>query len=304
MKVLVTGGAGFIGSHIVKRLLQKQCEVVVIDDLSTGSLRNLTQKQICIQMDIRSEKVLELCRTERFDAVIHLAAQTMVPASIKKPVYDCEVNIAGTLNILEAARQTGVKRVIFSSTAAVYGNVSAIPVKEHALLQPTSFYGLSKLTAERYLQIYSQLYGIEHVILRYANVYGERQGDFGEGGVISIFLRKIYHNMPVIIFGDGGQTRDFVYAGDVAEANYLALQSEHVNTVYNIGTQTETSVNALLDILETISQKPVEREYNKIRAGDIYRSSLCSEAAAAGLYWKAQTTLEDGLIKTYAALNF
>lgn len=303
MKVLVTGGAGFIGSHVVRRLLRDNCDVIVIDDLSTGSLQNLTQEQACIQMDVRSEKVLGLCKAERFDAIIHLAAQTMVPVSIRKPVYDCDVNIAGTINILEAARLTGIKRIIFSSTAAVYGNVETIPVKEQELLQPTSFYGLSKLTVEKYLQLYSQLYGIEHVILRYANVYGERQGDFGEGGVISIFSRKIYHNLPVTIFGDGGQTRDFVYAGDVAEANCRALQSKHVNTVYNIGTQTEISVNLLVDILGEIAEKPVGREYKKVRAGDIYRSSLCNEAAAAGLGWQAQTALEDGLMKTYAALN-
>ncbi|HEY3423524.1 MAG TPA: NAD-dependent epimerase/dehydratase family protein [Negativicutes bacterium] len=299
MKVLVTGGAGFIGSHIVDRLLGENCAVVVVDNLSTGRSSNINPAARFIEMDIRNPQLLDMFTIEQFDYVIHLAAQTMVPKSLEAPDYDCQINILGTINVLEACRKTKIKRVIFSSTAATYGNTACIPVTEQVATEPTSFYGLSKLTVEKYLVLYHQIYGLDYVVLRYANVYGERQGDAGEGGVISIFIRKISNGQPITIFGDGGQTRDFVYAGDVANANYQALLTPGANAVYNISTQTETSVNTLVELIGKISGKAVEKVNSTPRDGDIYRSSLSNVLAKSTLSWQPQMALLDGLFKTY-----
>jgi UDP-glucose 4-epimerase len=302
MKVLVTGGAGFIGSHVVAKLLQEQCKVVVIDNLSTGLTENVPEGVRLIEMDICSKNLLAIFQREGFGAVIHLAAQTMVPVSLNKPDYDCQINILGTVNVLEACRMTGVKRIVFASSAAVYGDVDHIPVVESAQTKPTSFYGLSKLTVEKYLQMYQQIFGLEYVILRYANVYGERQGDGGEGGVISIFARKISNDETVAVYGDGGQTRDFVYAGDVAIANYQAIITDKINTIYNISTQTEVSINQLIEVLGQVTGKKVEKSYYPVRDGDIYRSTLCNQAAGKKLPWQRKVSLSEGLSLTYHAM--
>jgi len=302
MKVLVTGGAGFIGSHVVDKLIQECCQVVIIDNLSTGLLENINPAAQFIKMDIRNKRLLDLFIVEKFDFVIHLAAQTMVHKSLEMPDYDCDINISGTVNILEACRKTGVKRIVFSSTAAVYGNVTILPVIEAAQKEPTSFYGLSKLTCENYLSLYKQVYGLEYMILRYANVYGERQGDGGEGGVISIFARKINQNQPVLIFGDGSQTRDFIYVGDIANANYQSLLAIYANEVCNISTQTETSVNMLIEYMEDVAGKAVIKMYNDKREGDIYKSFLSNAAAQKTLEWQPRMPLMEGLTKTYKSL--
>jgi len=299
LKILVTGGAGFIGSHIVEKLVKEDCQVVVIDNLSTGVRENIPSAVKLIEMDICSHELINIFKTENFDAVLHLAAQTMVPVSLKKPDYDCQINILGTLNVLEACRSTGVKRVVFSSTAAVYGNADCLPVMESTETRPTSFYGLSKLTVENYLALYHQVYGLEYVVLRYANVYGERQGDGGEGGVVSIFTRLISAGKSLTIFGDGGQTRDFIYAGDVANANYQALLTPHVNHVYNVSTQIETSVNELITIFEKVASKSVEKVCVPVREGDIYRSMLSNDQATQKLGWKPMMNLAEGLRRTY-----
>ena len=302
MKILVTGGAGFIGSHVVEKLLHEQCEVVIIDNLSTGLQENINKAAKFVKMDIRSNQLLELFTAEKFDGVIHLAAQTMVHKSLEMPDYDCDVNISGTVNVLEACRKTNVKRIIFSSTAAVYGNVTTLPVIESAPKTPTSFYGLSKLTCEQYLALYQQVYGLEYVVLRYANVYGERQGDGGEGGVISIFTRKINQGESLLIFGDGSQTRDFIYVGDIANANYQSLLTIHQNNVYNISTQTETSITTLIEYMSQVAGKEVSKICGDLREGDIYKSSLSNAAAQENLNWQPCTTLLDGLTKTYHSL--
>lgn len=302
MKVLVTGGAGFIGSHIVDKLIAEDCQTVIIDNLSTGSLENVNQQAQFVKMDIRSAEVYDFCLKEKFDYIIHLAAQTMVPQSIENPVFDCNVNVAGTVNLLEAGRKTGVKRFIAASSAAVYGDVPVLPIEEDSIPRPASFYGLSKLTMEKYMAMYKDIYGLEYVVLRYANVYGERQGDFGEGGVISIFTNKIAAGQKISIFGDGSQTRDFVYVGDVANANFQALTAEKVNAVYNISTQTEVSVETLVEILSKVSGKNVDKAYLAAREGDIYRSILSNAAAQSNLQWKPQTRLVDGLTKTYESI--
>jgi UDP-glucose 4-epimerase len=302
MKVLVTGGAGFIGSHVVDKLIQECCQVVIIDNLSTGLLENINPSAQFVKMDIRSNQLLDLFITEKFDFVIHLAAQTMVHKSLEMPDYDCDINISGTVNVLEACRKTNVKRIVFSSTAAVYGNVTRLPIIEEAQKEPTSFYGLSKLTCENYLSLYNQVYGLEYIILRYANVYGERQGDGGEGGVISIFARKINQNQPVLIFGDGSQTRDFIYVGDIANANYQSLLSVCANQVCNISTQTETSVNMLIEYMENVAGKVVIKMYNNKREGDIYKSFLSNTTAQKILGWQPRIPLIEGLTKTYESL--
>ena len=303
MKVLVTGGAGFIGSHVVDLLVQENCQVVIIDNLSTGLVENINPAANFIKMDIRSNQILDLFITEKFDSVIHLAAQTMVHKSLEMPDYDCDINISGTVNILEACRKTNVKRIVFSSTAAVYGNVTTLPVEEGSQKTPTSFYGLSKLTCEEYLSMYNKIYSLEYMVLRYANVYGERQGDGGEGGVISIFARKINQSQPILIFGDGSQTRDFIYVGDIASANYQALLTTHANKACNISTQTETSVNQLIEYMEEVAGKTVMKSYNERREGDIYKSSLSNAIAQKDLNWQPSVSLVEGLAKTYHSLT-
>lgn len=302
MKVLVTGGAGFIGSHVVDQLIREDCQVVIMDNLITGLAENINPAARFIEADIRSNSLLSLFAAEKFDSVIHLAAQTMVHESMARPDYDCDVNIAGTVNILEACRKTNVKRIVFSSTAAVYGNVTALPVMETSQKVPASFYGLSKYTCENYLALYSQAYGLEYVVLRYANVYGERQGEGGEGGVISIFARHISQDQPITIFGDGGQTRDFIYVGDVANANYQSLLLQNSNQIFNISTQSETSVNSLIESMEKVAGKAVTKCYQDKREGDIYKSFLSNELARKHLKWQPNMPLMEGLTKTYHSL--
>lgn len=299
MKILVTGGAGFIGSHIVEKLLQEQCRVAVMDNLSTGCRENVPGGVKFFEMDICSEQIRDVFNNEGFDAVIHLAAQTMVPVSLDKPDYDCLVNILGTVNILEACRKTGVKRVVFASSAAVYGDTGDVPLAENSKTMPASFYGLSKLIGEKYLQMYHEQYGLEYVVLRYANVYGERQGDGGEGGVISIFSRKICRNEPLTIFGDGGQTRDFIHAGDVADANWLALIVPDANHIFNVSTQTETSLHELVHIMQSVSGYRVRKSFAREREGDIYRSALANNKAYEQLGWKPKISLYVGLNRVF-----
>lgn len=299
MKVLVTGGAGFIGSHVVEYLLKEDCDVIVLDNLSTGCKETVPESVKIIKMDICSPALTDLMEQERFDSVIHLAAQTMVPVSIDNPEFDCRVNVLGSVNLLEACRKTGVKRIIFSSSAAVYGNNETCSIREDSKTEPTSFYGLSKLTVENYIQLYSQLYGLEYFILRYSNVYGERQGDRGEGGVISIFCNRIRTDQMLIINGDGGQTRDFVYVEDVAIANWKALTAPNANEVLNVSTNTETSVNELIALLGSLCGKIIEKKHGPVREGDIYRSTLANSKVIRSLGWQPSVALREGLKKTY-----
>lgn len=302
MKVLVTGGAGFIGSHIVDQLISAENKVVVVDDLSIGSLGNVNKQAQLVQLSVLADSLLELFRQECFDAVVHLAAQTIVSVSLEHPDLDAKVNVLGTLQVLEGCRQTGVKRIVFASSAAVYGDVSVLPVPEQAATQPTSFYGLSKLTVERYIQMYRELYGLNYQVLRYANVYGERQGDRGEGGVVSIFARGMSKKTPLTIYGDGEQTRDFVYVGDVAAANVAAINSRSTDQILNISTQTETSVNQLASLLKNISGYTGAIDSQPARPGDILRSMLCNDQARCNLGWIPQTSLQDGLTKTFKSM--
>ena len=303
MKVLVTGGAGFIGSHIVDQLLAEGHQVVVVDDLSTGSLDNVNPQASFVRLSVLDGELLGLFEREKFDAALHLAAQTIVGSSLEHPDIDARVNVLGTLQVLEGCRQHGVERIIFASTAAVYGDVTELPVPEEAPGQPASFYGLSKLTAERYIQMYHALYGLNYLILRYANVFGERQGDRGEGGVVSIFAGCLCRNNRLNIYGDGGQTRDFVYVGDVAAANVAAVTTPQTNRILNISSQTETSVNELASLFAEIAGEAACPAYHPARSGDILRSTLRNREACAALDWQPRIGLREGLERTYKALR-
>jgi len=303
MKILITGGAGFIGSHLVEKLLKENCQVLVLDNLHTGLRENLPQGVSLIEMDVRDENILAVFAKEKFDGVVHLAGQTMVNVSVDDPQFDAAENIQGTINILEAARKTGVKRVVFASTAAAYGDAKELPIVETMALSPLSFYGLSKVTVEHYLALYHEIFNLDYVVLRFANVYGERQGDGGEGGVISIFTKRIASGKAITIYGDGGQTRDFVYAGDIAAGIYCALTTGNVNTAYNLSTQTEVSVNAMVALFDDITGKHVVPQYGTARKGDIYRSILSNAKAIADLGWKPVMSLAEGLQRTYHSFS-
>ncbi|SFB08189.1 NAD-dependent epimerase/dehydratase family protein [Selenomonas ruminantium] len=305
MNVLVTGGAGFIGSHLVRQLLDAKHNVTVLDNVSTGTWQHLPQGKdtcTCWELDIRDKAAREKIEQAKFDVIVHLAAQTMVDVSIKDPEFDASENVMGTVNVLEAARHSGVKRIIFASTAASYGDVAEdkLPIREEETLAPMSFYGLTKVTVEKYLQLYHDLYGLDYVALRFANVYGERQGDTGEGGVISIFAKRIAKDQGVTVFGDGKQTRDFIYAGDIASGIIAAMTTDKANAVYNLSNQTETSLRELIDLMAKAAGKKVEPAFAAPREGDINRSMLCNEAAVQNLNWQPQMDLAEGLARTIA----
>ena len=299
MKILVTGGAGFIGSHVLERLARdKGNTITVLDNLDSGIAENIPSGVAFIREDIRSSKIINIFQENTFDVVIHLAAQTMVPYSIAHPNEDADVNLIGLINVLEAARLTGVKSVVFSSSAAVYGNSINLPLKENETLVPTSFYGITKMTTEHYLRVYHELYGINTTVLRFANVYGERQGIGGEGGVVCIFSQKISENQNIDVFGDGEQTRDFVYVKDIAKAICGAIEHKGFG-IYNVSTNTEVSVNELIGAFEKVSGKKIQVNYLPARTGDIYRSVLSNKALKTEFKIDAFTSLEEGLNNTY-----
>lgn len=302
MKVLVTGGAGFIGSHIVDLLLQSDMQVTILDNLSTGAFGNINPGAVFLKKDIRDKDLKELLARERFDYVVHQAGQTTVANSLKDPYYDCDVNIRGLINLLEASRLSGVKRIVFASSAAIYGDTAVLPILEECKTLPVSFYGESKLTGERYLNLYYKNFGLEYVVLRYANVYGERQSDSGEGGVISIFLNKLINGQKLTVYGDGNQTRDFIYVKDVAMANYQALFSHAANRIYNISTVKETSLQELIELLSQVSGKQLEVIHDVARDNDIRRSVLENQAAVNELSWQPAYTLKKGLCSMMQAL--
>lgn len=301
MKVLVTGGAGFIGSHLLPRLVADGHQVTVLDNFSTGKREYIPSGLPIIQRDILADGLAEIFQREQFEAVVHLAAQTMVDESMRFPEKDAKENVLGTVKLLEAARSSKVTRIIIASSAAVYGDVNEkeLPLSEKRAAAPLSFYGLSKLTAENYLTMYQRIFGLDYVILRFANVYGERQGTSGEGGVVSIFSKAAAAGKGVNVFGSGEQSRDFIYAGDVADAIAAALRTENVNGVYNISTAIETSVNTLIRILSRVSGRELAVRQLPVREGDILRSSLDNKAAKQGLGWRPKTDIDEGLKRTY-----
>ncbi|UXM85438.1 SDR family oxidoreductase [Methanococcus aeolicus] len=295
MKVLITGGAGFIGSHIVDKFLENNHEVVVLDDLTTGNLDNIKRNNDNIEFINKSILDNDL-NFEGVDAVIHHAAQINVRTSVENPVLDGDINILGLINILEKIKKYNVKKIIFASSGgAVYGEPKYMPVDENHVVAPMSPYGLSKFCGEEYIKLYNRLYDIDYTILRYSNVFGERQDPLGEAGVISIFIDKMVKNEKATIFGDGGQTRDFVYVGDVAEANLKALDWK--NEIVNIGTGIETSVNELYSVIANELNYDGKPIYDEPREGEVYRISLNINKAKK-LGWKPSVDLKEGIKRT------
>lgn len=299
MKILVTGGAGFIGSHVVEQLQQAGHMPIIFDDLSHGMRKHIPEGVKLIVGDIRDKSVLEVAFAESsFDAVIHLASQTLVPDSLEDPMTDCQINLEGILNVLECCRKYHVGHVLFSSSAAVYGDNLNIPLKETERLLPTSPYGLTKMTTEHYLRIYHELYGIDATVFRFANVYGERQGEKGEGGVVSIFCKLLSQGKPITVFGNGDQTRDFIYAGDIARAIIAALSLKGYHTI-NVSTGKETSINELIRAFELAVGHTFDVIYTDPRRGDILRSVLSNENLINYLKIKPSMDLTQGIQQTY-----
>ncbi len=300
MKILVTGGAGFIGSHVVDSYVHAGHAVVVVDNLTTGKRKNVNPAAAFYEMDIRDEALAEIFAAEQPDVVNHHAAQASVPLSVSRPLYDAEVNLLGSLNLMEQARRHGVQRVIYASTGgAVYGEPAYLPCDEAHPIRPLSPYGASKHAVEHYLQLYRQLHGLGYTILRYANVYGPRQDPHGEAGVVSIFTNQMLAGQPATVHGDGQQERDFVYVGDCAQANLAALEQQR-DGIFNIGVGAGTTINALFDQLAAITGYAHERGHGPTRAGDIYRSYLDAGRARRELGWQPRFDLEQGLRATVA----
>ncbi len=303
MKALVTGGAGFIGSHVVDGLVDRDWEVLVIDDLSTGHADNLAEARRrgsvkLHQLDIRSDDLVEVGRRFGPDVVFHLAAQAAVPVSVARPRFDADVNITGTINVLEMAVAAGADRLVFASSGgAIYGSGAKLPVREQMAKHPESPYGISKKVVEDYFRYYRGRYDLDFVLLALSNVYGPRQDAFGEAGVVAIFTTKMLAGEVPTIFGDGEQTRDFVYVEDVAEA-FLRSGRRGGGRLLNIGTGRETSVNHLFSVLATTVGFAGKAGHGDPRPGDLLRSVVDPSAAATHLGWEAWTTLEDGLDRT------
>lgn len=299
MKILVTGGAGFIGSHVVDRYRAEGHQVVVVDNLSSGRREFVNPKATLYVMDIRSPRLAEVFEAERPDAVNHHAAQPDVRRSVADPVLDASVNVLGSLNVLACCRRFGVGRVIYAATGgAVYGDTPVLPTPEDHPPRPASPYGISKLAVEHYLTSWGIIYGISGLALRYANVYGPRQNPLGEAGVVAIFTRRLLRGEPAIINGDGTQTRDYVYVGDVAEANLRALDQPEVTGALNIGTGVETSVLDLFHRLQAAAGVPGEARHGPPKAGEQRRSVLDITLAKRLLGWSPRVTLDEGLRRT------
>ena len=298
MRITVTGGAGFIGSHLVDRLIEDGHTVQVIDNLYTGNKEFVHSKAQFVELDIRDPKLYSVLEEFRPDYIFHEAAQTEVSTSMSDPMLDCDINLMGLINLLNAAVKLDIKKFLMPSSAAVYGNLDTLPLNEEMIGNPSSFYGLTKLTTEHYLRIYHEAFGLPYICYRYSNVFGPRQGNGGEGGVISIFAKAIVQDSPIIIYGDGKQTRDFIYVDDVVEANILGMQHQ-VTGIYNVSTGISSSVNLLVDEFRNISGKDIEVVYDKPRLGDIRDSVLATDKSEKGLLFTAKYNLHDGLIKTY-----
>jgi len=302
-RVLVTGGGGFIGSHLVDRLLGEGFEVVVLDDFSSGRVENLKHHFgrdgfVFVRGDVRDRDVVGRV-VEGVDVVFHLAALVSVPVSVEDPVLVEDVNVGGTLNVLKACVDAGVKRFVFAGSCAVYGEGCGVPRCEDDVLDPISPYGVSKLAGEFYCRVFYRVYGLETVVLRYFNVYGPRQVYGPYSGVISIFISRLLEGKPPVIFGDGSQVRDFVYVKDVVEANFLAMFSKNaVGGVFNVGSGRCTSINELAGLLIELMGVDVEPVYSDPRPGDIRYSCADIGRARKVLGFEPRVDLRDGLLET------
>lgn len=296
--VVVTGGAGFIGSHLVQELVESKQHVHIIDNLSTGSAGKVHPAAVLHVEDIRSPAALQTIISLKPDTVFHLAAQADVQQSISNPRLDMEINAGGTLNMLEGCRKAGVRKFIFASTSGVYGNLDKDLLDETDTAMPISFYGLSKYAAEHYIRLYGQLFDVDWTVLRFANVYGPGQTSKGEGGVVSIFLNQLQQDKPLTINGDGEQTRDFIYVKDVVSA-LSAAQSSDCRDIFHVSTGAATSVNRLVALLRQYHSKDIHTHNRSARAGDIRNSCLSNDRIRISLNWKHQFSIEEGLQETY-----
>jgi len=298
MKILVTGGAGFIGSNLVDALINEGHDVCIVDNLSTGQKENLNAKAKLFEMDITDKKLAEVFAQEKPEAVFHLAAQIDVRKSVADPVADAQINILGSINLLENCKKFGVKKFIFSSTGgAIYGDADIIPTPETYEQKPISPYGICKLSVEKYLHYYHVVFGLPYVILRYANVYGPRQNFQGEAGVVAIFCSKLLAGNQPTIWGAGKQTRDYVFVGDVVAANLAALKSDKVD-IYNVGTSVETDVNQLAEEIKKNISTDLEFSHGEAKAGEQQRSCLDYSKIKKELGWEPKVKLIEGIKKT------
>lgn len=300
MKVLVTGGAGFIASHIVDAYVERGHEVFILDDLSTGQKPNLNPKATFHQVDIADAKAVKLIEQIKPDLLNHHAAQMDVRHSVADPQFDARVNILGFINLLEACKNAGTKKIIFASSGgAVYGEQETFPAAEDHPTRPASPYGVSKRTGELYLSYYQQAFGMPYIALRYANVYGPRQSNRGEAGVVAIFISLLLAGKIPVINGDGKQTRDYVYVGDVVNANVAALTSPYVGEI-NIGTGVETDVVTLYELLRQGAGSKLEARHGPAKIGEQRRSCLAAQRASGIFGWRPQVSLREGLERTIA----
>lgn len=303
MKILVTGGAGFIGSHVVDAYIAAGHTVTVVDNLSSGSRSNINADARLIVADIRHPSLLDIFASERPEIVSHLAAQISVRVSITDPLHDANVNILGTINVLEAARRAGVRKIIYSSSGgAAYGEPHYVPCDEDHPIEPLSPYGVTKYAAEHYVALYRRLYGCDTTVLRYPNVYGPRQDPYGEGGVVAIFTAQMLRNEPVTIYGTGDQERDFVMVADIAAANLAALDRGG-GEIINLGSGKGTSVGEMYRLLAALLNYRQSPLYRPARAGEVFKISLTNERATRLLGWKPMIALPDGLRMTAEAIR-
>ncbi len=301
MKVLVTGGAGFIGSHVVDALLEAGHDVAVVDDLSTGNRANVDPRARFYRVDLRDEAALKaVLEQERPEVISHQAAKANVRESMARPRLYAEVNIIGSVNLLEQARRCGTRKVVYASTGgAVYGEPEYLPVDENHPINPLDPYGASKHQVEHYLYIYRKHYDIEYTVLRYPNVYGPRQDPEGEAGVIAIWTARMLRNQPAVIHGSGEQQRDFVFVGDIARANVLALDKGD-GEIMNLGSGVGTTINTVFDLLKAATGYTQERVHGPAKQGEVFRSYITHDKAERLLGWKPTVSLSEGLERTVA----
>ena len=297
MKILITGGVGFISSHIVDLLIDNNYDVCVIDNLSHGKKENLNPKAKFYNVDIRDKEVFDVFQKEKPDIVIHNAAQISVSNSLQKPLEDATINIIGTINILEASRIFGIKKIIYPASAAIFGEPEYLPIDENHPLNMISPYGVSKHTVEHYLGVYKKLYNIDYMVLRYSNVYGPRQDSSGEGGVVSIFCEMLINSKSPYIYGDGEQIRDFVYVKDVAKANLMAIESNECG-IYNVCTNTKITVNNLFGYIKDLIGKDIRPIHGKEREGDIRNSYMTYDKIRNEIGWSPKYSIQNGLEET------
>ncbi|MBI5475757.1 MAG: NAD-dependent epimerase/dehydratase family protein [Ignavibacteriales bacterium] len=298
MKILITGGAGFIASHITDACLKAGHYVVIIDDLSSGSIENVNPGAKFVKLDIRDDQIKEIFRNEKFDAIIHHAAQMDVRKSVENPKFDADVNIVGSINLLENAKEFGVQKFIFASTGgAIYGEQDYFPADEKHPVRPLSPYGIAKLAVEKYLFYYHAVFGLQYIALRYANVYGPRQNPHGEAGVVAIFASKMLDENQPVINGDGSQTRDYVFVADVVRANLLALNYPQSDT-FNVGTGIESDVNTLFHHIRELSRSKCKDLHADAKKGEQLRSVLDYKKIKSVLGWDPLINLEEGLKMT------